>query len=71
MWTAIFSAIGSLAGVIDSILGWFRERSIHDAGVRDERLRVADAEARFQRDSENVKPITPANVVDRLRDGGF
>ena len=71
MWTAIFSAIGSLAGVIDSILGWFRERSIHDAGVRDERLRVADAERKAKNAIENIKPIDRDDLVERLKSGGF
>ena len=69
MWTAIFSAIGSLAGVIDTIMGWFRERSIHDAGVRDERLRVADAERKAKDAMDKAVPVD--DVADRLRRGEF
>lgn len=69
MWTAIFSAIGSLAGVIDTIMRWFRERAIHDAGAQDERRRVADAE-RVAKDAMD-KAVPVDDPIERLRGGGF
>ena len=69
MWTAIFGAIGSLAAVIDNIMGWFRERSIHDTGVQDERRRVADAE-REAKDAMD-KAVPADDPIERLRRGEF
>ena len=65
-WLAL---INGLTRLFNGLLDWWREKSIHDAGVNAERLRVMEAEARAA--TMPVDIVTPETVVDRLRGGGF
>ena len=67
---AALKAILTALGILKSLLQWWRERSIHDAGMKAERARVQEAERKANAESENIKPVTPDSVIDRLRNGG-
>lgn len=54
-------------GIVKGLLQWFRDKSIADVAAKAERARVIEAEREFQDVDENIKPVTPDNVVDRLR----
>lgn len=65
----ILKAVLTALGLFKSLVDWFRERSIHDAGVNAERLRVMEAER--EANEKPVKPVSPADVIDLLRRDGF
>lgn len=67
----MLNAILTALGFFKVLVQWFRERSIHDAGVNAERLRLQDAEIKAQNSAQNVEPVSRDAVVDRLRSGGF
>ena len=59
-----------LLRLFDRGMRWFRDRSIHDAGRKAERLGVQEAERKADESIKSVKPVTRDNLVERLRDGG-
>lgn len=65
-----FKFLAMALGFFKALLQWFRERSIHDAGVNAERLRVMEAERKANEKAENVKPVGPDDVIERLRGTG-
>ena len=65
------SIINGVTRLFNGLLDWWREKSVHDAGVNAERLRVMEAERKAQDVAENIKPISPHEVIDKLRNGGF
>ena len=65
------SLINGLTKLFNGLLDWWREKSIHDAGVNAERLRVMEAEQRAQADAEKITHLDRDGAVERMRDGGF
>lgn len=66
-WLAL---INGLTRLFNGLLEWWREKSIHDAGVNAERLRVAEAERESHEKIRNVEHVKPDDVVARLRGSG-
>ena len=70
-WLAL---INGLTRLFNGLLDWWREKSIHDAGVNAERLRVMEAERMADekmRKVDSVKPADRDDIIDRLKSGGF
>ena len=65
------SLINGLTKLFNGLLDWWREKSIHDAGVNAERLRVMESEARANAKSEKIQPLDRDSAVGKLRDGEF
>ena len=65
------SIINGVTRLFNGLLDWWREKSIHDAGVNAERLRVMEAERKAHDVAENIKPVTADDVVSRLRKHEF
>ena len=63
-WLAL---INGLTRLFNGLLDWWRDRSLHDAGVNAERLRVAEAEREADEKIRKVDRVKPADVVDILR----
>lgn len=55
-------------GLLKTLLDWWRSKSIHDAAVKAERARLAEAEKKAHERMEEVPAVDP---VDELRRGGF
>lgn len=55
-------------GLLKTLLDWWRSKSIHDAAVKAERARLAEAEKKANERMEEVPAVDP---VDELRRGGF
>lgn len=64
------SLISGLTKLFNGLLQWFRERSIHDAGAKAERLRLLESERKARDAAANVKPADPVDVISRLRGTG-
>lgn len=58
-------------GLLKSLVQWWRERSIHDAAVKAERARLAEAEKKAHAEMETIKRDSRDDVVRRLRDHEF
>ena len=65
------SLINGLTKLFNGLLVWWREKSIYDTGVNEERLRAMQAEAKANAKSEKIQPLDRDSVVGKLRDGGF
>ena len=55
-------------GLLKTLLDWWRSKSIHDAAIKAERARLAEAERKAKDEMEKVDSVDP---VDELRRGGF
>lgn len=58
-------------GLLKTLVQWWRERSIHDAAVKAERARLAEAERKANERMEEVKPDSRDDAVRRLRGHEF
>ena len=65
------SLINGLTKLFNGLLVWWREKSIYDTGVNEERLRAMQAEAKANAKSEKIQPLDRDSVVDKLRNGEF
>lgn len=68
--STILNIVLTALGLFKALVQWFRDRSIHDAGRKAERLAVLEAERKADEAVKNVKPVTRDNLVDRLRGSG-
>lgn len=66
----ILKLLLSALGLFKILVQWFRDRSIHDAGRKAERLAALEAERKADEAIKSVKPVTRDNLVQRLRDAG-
>ena len=55
-------------GLLKALVQWWREKSIHDAAIKAERARLAEAEIKANEKMDDVPAVDP---VDELRRGGF
>lgn len=55
-------------GLLKTLLDWWRSKSIHDAAIKAERARLAEAERKAKDEMDKVDSVDP---VDELRRGGF
>ena len=68
---AALKIILTALGIFKSLLDWWRDRSLHDAGRNAERLKMLEVEAKANAESEKIKPLDRDSVVERLRHGGL
>lgn len=67
---ALFKLIATALGIFKAVFQWFRDRSIHDAGAKAERLRVIEAGNKADEKMRKVDPIKPVDITDKLRGAG-
>lgn len=58
-------------GLLKALVQWWREKSIHDAAIKAERARLAEAEVKANERMQAITPETPESIIDELRKGGF
>ena len=68
---AILQIILTGLGLFKSLVGWFRERATHDAGVKAERLRILESEMEAKDAADNVPDLDRSSTIDVLRKKGF
>ena len=71
MLSTILKITMTALGLFKSLVQWWREKSIHDAAIKAERARLAEAEIKANEKMEEVKRDSRDDVVRRLRDYEF
>ena len=68
MLSTILKITMTALGLFKALVQWWREKSIHDAAIKAERARLAEAERKANEKMDDVPAVDP---VDELRRGGF
>ena len=71
MLSTILKITMTALGLFKSLVQWWREKSIHDAAIKAERARLAEAEIKANEKMDDVKPDSRDDLVKRLRDNQF
>lgn len=66
-----FAGLDGLAKFLNGMLALWREKSANDVGAQRERLKLREAEAKANAESDKIDPVTPGTIVDVLRRNGL